>query len=179
MNKNENNVENKLEFNSWIMNKNIPQKIDTRKYGRKNTLFGFKFKFLGRTPLGNFLTDEQSIKRCATIVYQAFFTRGLIVKNVFLKPQTLDFFIATEKNLVSLKSLDKNWVNEYMLNWGIVFLNATVGQYTLYEEQYEDITNIIRDLVMDIDEGYAEQEDIWFKKERELNLINFNCREIK
>lgn len=178
MNKNENNVENNLEFNSWIMNKNVPQKIDYSKFKRKNTLFGFKFKFLGRTPTGMFLSEEQAKRRCATIIYQAFFVRGLIVKKVFFKPKTLDFFIATEKDLISLNSLQKDWVNEYKHNWGRVFFNATVGQYTLYEDLYDDITNEVRNLVMDIAENYIEPEDLWFKKEKE-STICFNYEEIK
>ena len=167
MDENEFNVEEELINNtSWIINNNIRNRINTDKFKRKNTMFGFKFKFLGRNPEGIILSENTCIKRCATIVYQAFFIRGLIVKKVYLKPQTLDFFIVTEKDLISLNSLDKNWVNEYKQNWGKVFLNATVGQYTLYEDQYEDRTDQIKDLVMDIEEGFRQAEDLWFKEFR-------------
>lgn len=53
-------------LDTWIINKNVRQKIDENKYRKKNTLFGFKFKFLGRTPSGTYLSEEQAIKRCAT-----------------------------------------------------------------------------------------------------------------
>lgn len=66
--------------------------------------------------------------------------------------------------MISLNSLEKSWVNEYKNNWGKVFFNATVGQYTLYEDQYKNITNKIGDLVMDLENKCTEPEDIWFKE---------------
>ncbi len=158
---------NNLEDNFGSSSLSELKKVETIKSKRKNTLSGFKFKFLGRTPSGVFLSEEDAVKRCATIVYQAFFLRGLVVKAVFFKPKALDFFVATEKELVSLNSLDKNWVNEFKYNWGRVFFNAAIGVYTLYEDQYEDITNVVNELVLAYNDKCAKPEDLWFKKERE------------
>lgn len=133
------------------------------KYKRKNSVFGLKFKLLSRTPQGALIGSENAIKRCATIVYEAFYKRGLIVKNVFFKEATLEFFIETEEDLISLNSLDKDWVKEYKKNWGKTFFTATVGQYVIYEDQYPAITNKVNELVESFADRSLEVSDVWHK----------------
>lgn len=157
-----------------IINKKlINQSKETFK--KKNVLFGLKFKFLGRNPQGILISEDNAINRTAALIYEAFYCRGLIVTNVFFKKETLDFFIATEKDLISLNSLDKNWVNEYKHNWGKVFFNATVGQYTLYPDQYEDITDRVGEIVEAFDSG-KKLPDFWYKERTGINT-NTECEE--
>ena len=137
-------------------------------FKKKNVLFGMKFKFLARNPQGILISEESAVARASVIVFEAFYKRGLIVTNVYFKRATLDFYIATEKDLISLNSLDKDWVNEYKHNWGKVFFNATVGQYTLYPDQYEDITDEVEKIVLGYDNGKS-IPDFWYKDKTSVN----------
>ena len=147
-----------------IINKKLTKPTE-KTFRRKNTTFGVKFKFLGRVPSGALLGTDNAINRCASIVFLALFKRGINVKNVFFKEETLDFFIETERDLISMNSLDKDWINQYKRYWGRTFHNITVGQYTVYEDQYTNITDKVGELVQDYEEGITEPVDIWFLKE--------------
>lgn len=143
-------------------------KIEKKKYTKKNVLFGMKFKFLGRNPQGILISEENAISRASAVVFEAFKKRGIEVSKVYFKRATLDFYIATQKDLMSMHSLDKEWVNEYRHNWGKVFFNATVGQYTLYPDQYEDITEEVNKIVDGYENG-KKLPDFWYKEKTSIN----------
>jgi hypothetical protein len=157
-----------------IINTEMNKEGNKKNFRRKNTTFGLKFKFLARTPHGNLLGEENAIKRAATVVYDALFSRGINVCNVYFKAETLDFFIETEKDLISMNSLHKDWVNMYKTNWGKVFFNITVGQYTIYEDQYENITKKVENYVTNFVNKSDTPSDLWFKTNP---LVNTRCDE--
>ena len=153
-----------------ISNKNLAgaDKKEKETFKKKNVLFGVKFKFLGRNPQGNLISTENAKNRASFMIFEAFYKRGIDITNVFLKEETLDFFIATDKDIISLNSLDKDWVREYKHNWGKVFFNLTTGQYTLYPELYKDITDEIEELVKGFDNGKP-TPDFWYKSTTSIN----------
>ena len=147
-----------------IINENIEPVGKAPTYKRKNTVTGLKFKLLNRNPQGNLIGEANAKSRAGLLVYEAFYLRGLVVTNVWFKAETLEFFVETEKDLLSLNSLHKDWMFKYKVNWGKVFHAITVGVYTLYEDQYTNITEEIQKYIEKYEDPNSPRPDFWYEK---------------
>ncbi len=145
------------------MNIYVTDKRARRKYSRS----GIKAAFLARNADGSLLNATQVVKSVITMIREMGIEND--IDTVFLKEKTKEFFITTKTTIFGLEDLKPEFAKRVKKEWTNTFHSFTIGAYTVYTDQYVDITELVMKGVFDEE---FKGIDYWNKK-----MINMNEEE--
>ena len=142
------------------MNKYIQgEKRSRRKYSDT----GIKAKFLARKADGTFMDAQDVLRAILSMVKDIDIKED--IKGVFFKNRTKEFFISTHTSMYGLEDMSPEFGRMFKKKWSNTFYSFTVGVYTAYLDQYDDVT----DLIMNSLDKYEELLDYWDMKMTKRN----------